>query len=746
MESQNITPQPTKSPTISDSSDRSKFLKSLGFDRMEGSRTQNASLSSRGGGVEINDLEDIATPVREAMVLSSNFEDDLELPGAMNLQEPVRTGFSNSPFADFGNATLEDEVHGESEDVVEADTSHFGEVIEEAVDEPVEVSSKFEPEVSFDIASIDDSVWAAVDHRMRPEPIDLSTTPPRSGVKKKRAHETTVRSAVKEARPPAMPPPLEDDPEPETVVENEVAVVGNDAPEEVALEEKIAIEEPSSERGPLNLNCPSCDRGLTLQPEHLGIPGNCVWCDTAIIAAESGLDHTVNIFRIASDAPASPTPAEVDLEEASPASEREEATAAVQDSSEIAEAKAEPEEDSIPAGESKSAYSPWTDPVNTVDEVAESSALSPSLDSPAATENEVAVPETTSPPVQESTVPTLVAEPPKLTKSSPVVEAEIVDGKEGLPEGEIVADPTAGPSIQVAKLQPAPVVSDESHFEEKSPFPDLSAPLPNSDEFPNAESVVNAEEINEASSSSPFEDLAPPTPFEEPGVDEPFPETDSPFGESAVDKPAPSFLESVATSNGSPFDRPFESEADDQDDLPMPGAFLSAGPTGITASPFDPPVQADGLPEPHSHEPNSEGSSLTGLPWEEVRDSSDLPGPNRGNAPATGLPVADGPRPPMQPIPEPNRKPSVKRSKSRKSRTAVVIAVLGLVSGAGIASFFLPVDDYVVNLKKSWVEWFELKADAGKEWSESAIVPETPAEPFEVEPDPFASHKAPGAE
>ncbi|MEM7600409.1 MAG: hypothetical protein AAF357_03215, partial [Verrucomicrobiota bacterium] len=48
--------------------------------------------------------------------------------------------------------------------------------------------------------------------------------------------------------------------------------------------------------GPLQLVCPKCDGDLVLMPEHIGVEGACVWCETKIVAARSGMDGEVRVF------------------------------------------------------------------------------------------------------------------------------------------------------------------------------------------------------------------------------------------------------------------------------------------------------------------------------------------------------------------------------------------------------------------------------------------------------------------
>ncbi len=48
----------------------------------------------------------------------------------------------------------------------------------------------------------------------------------------------------------------------------------------------------------LNLECPGCGGGLVLKRQHIGIEGLCVWCRTPIVAAESARDGQVRVFPI----------------------------------------------------------------------------------------------------------------------------------------------------------------------------------------------------------------------------------------------------------------------------------------------------------------------------------------------------------------------------------------------------------------------------------------------------------------
>lgn len=101
---------------------------------------------------------------------------------------------------------------------------------------------------------------------------------------------------------------------PETEVSEEAEMVTADETEEVTAVETVVPEEADSEvsaeeqvsivpadsapRAQITLPCPKCQGELTLMREHLGIEGNCVWCQIPIVAAASGANGQVRIFPI----------------------------------------------------------------------------------------------------------------------------------------------------------------------------------------------------------------------------------------------------------------------------------------------------------------------------------------------------------------------------------------------------------------------------------------------------------------
>ena len=63
-----------------------------------------------------------------------------------------------------------------------------------------------------------------------------------------------------------------------------------------AEESQPMSESTADIEGPLQLSCPKCKGDLVLMPEHIGIEGACVWCETKIVAARSGTDGEVRVF------------------------------------------------------------------------------------------------------------------------------------------------------------------------------------------------------------------------------------------------------------------------------------------------------------------------------------------------------------------------------------------------------------------------------------------------------------------
>lgn len=75
-------------------------------------------------------------------------------------------------------------------------------------------------------------------------------------------------------------------------VEEEAQVATGHVEEEKFEDIKVDI------NAPLHLFCPKCEGELILRREHLGVEGACVWCETKIVAAESGLDHEIRVFLV----------------------------------------------------------------------------------------------------------------------------------------------------------------------------------------------------------------------------------------------------------------------------------------------------------------------------------------------------------------------------------------------------------------------------------------------------------------
>lgn len=99
------------------------------------------------------------------------------------------------------------------------------------------------------------------------------------------------------------------------------------------LAEGPASDDEASEGDRLHLHCPECEGALLLERRHLGIEGVCVWCHSPIVAAASGRDGSVRVFPIlgvkaesplaeatAAPSPAAPSPAAPASESPAPAS------------------------------------------------------------------------------------------------------------------------------------------------------------------------------------------------------------------------------------------------------------------------------------------------------------------------------------------------------------------------------------------------------------------------------------------
>lgn len=83
---------------------------------------------------------------------------------------------------------------------------------------------------------------------------------------------------------------------------------GADAAEPVASEgtridtagapDSVKETAPVGDTGIVDLACPQCGKGLSLRREHLGIAGQCVWCEAPLVAAASPLEGVVRIYLI----------------------------------------------------------------------------------------------------------------------------------------------------------------------------------------------------------------------------------------------------------------------------------------------------------------------------------------------------------------------------------------------------------------------------------------------------------------
>ncbi len=850
MDSQQNTPNVTKTTELTDLEDRSRFLKSLGFAR---DQMTQADLSAQNAGSD--NIED------DGVMLSSNFEDDLELPGAPMLMEPTR---SLSELFGLGELDLEESP---SDEIVP------------------EIPTRFTEESSFDLSGVDDATWNAIEGRLRPEPANWKNAEAdlEANLKKKTISPAIAESVVNsksEAQNSPQPPPLEDDDDLSEVLNNSA----------LDLEVEKAVEPPSNDDEPphdesLTVNCPSCERGLTLQPEHLGIPGSCVWCETPIIAVISGVDHSVGVFRLAveepetietSDSPEKPA-AEIehsklaDLpvpktetpEATEPKSKEKEEVAdspVVDDSKEEVEpvatesqleSETEPDqstEESNPTdisdadtpeaveaiSETKNNF-PWNSPTGSKNK----GSTPHDVPTPIEVDSKLLLDEITDPEsVVETSDASLAVAPPFEVLPDPN-KAEKTEVKDSSSEVTSVPpeldDPnlnskTATEDSQQNTEAPAPVKQAASPFFDP---PQAQADKPEQN-GPEAEPISAASplapptEKNETPTqpaepaSGPVDEASPVAPkatqnqtsetetqFKAVSPFDTLPETDEVAATDATNPPpipATSPFGSTETTpvedgvappikSVSPFDLPIE-ETPAEDDAAPPIKSTSPFdlPTAETITPLS--DSKDPLPElamaavidsaapPAKVAPAKDAPPAKPLPWDLKEKSSppaaDLPAAKIDSVeaiepfPALGTeealpPVNDAPEVDAKKAPASDSAPvkknrlRKKKSSSKRSGTAITIALLGLISGAGIASFFLPVGGYIENAKSSWTEWLDTKIEVENKQELEALP--TPAnEPVAIpapaptsapkpqvqttsgdEPDPFRPDKVPGS-
>ena len=822
MDSQQNTPNVTKTTELTDLEDRSRFLKSLGFAR---DQMTQADLSAQNAGSD--NIED------DGVMLSSNFEDDLELPGAPMLMEPTRS--LSEPFG-LGELDLEESP---SDEIVP------------------EIPTRFTAESSFDLSGVDDATWNAVEGRLRPEPVywkdaeaDLE-----ADLKKKKNSPAIAESVVNsksEAQNSPQPPPLEDDDLSE--------VLNNSA---LDLEVEKAVEPPSNDDEPphnesLTVNCPSCERGLTLQPEHLGIPGSCVWCETPIIAAISGVDHSVGVFRLAveepetietSDSPEKPA-AEIehsklaDLpvpktetpEANEPKSKEKEEVAdspVVDDSKEEVEpvatesqleSETEPDqstEDSNPTdisdadtpeaveaiSETKNNF-PWNSPTGSKNK----GSSQHDVPTPIEVDSKLLLDEITDPEsVVETSDASLAVAPPFEVLPDPN-KAEKTEVKDSSSEVTSVPPKLDSPNLnsktateysQQNTEAPAPVKQAASPFFDP---PQAQADKPDQNE-PEAEPISAASpfappaEKNETPTqpaepatgpvdeASPFAPKATQNQTSETGTQfkavspfDPLPETDevaaadetnpppipaaSPFGSTeatpAEDDVAPTIK--WVSPFGLPTTETITPLSDSKDPLPelaMAAVIDSAAPVYEAPAKDAPPAKSLPWDLKEKSPPPAKTDSVEAI---EPVPALDVQGTEEALPPVNDAPEVDAKKAPASDS-APVKKPRLrkKKSSSKRSGTAITIALLGLISGAGIASFFLPVGGYIENAKSSWAEWLDTKIEVENKQEQEALT--TPAnEPVAIpapapasapkpqvqtasgdEPDPFRPNKVPGS-
>lgn len=235
-------------PSKDQISETEGFLNSLGF-----------------GSDVLKDIDDLDSDgeSNDGLMLSSQ-QENFSLPGVTSYQIPKRFGledlqFSNKPVS---RKTLPAEVADKA-----SDSSSIGNVPDAAKVEIYELE----------------------------EPVSVSLEPNEKEIEK------IIDSSVEFEIPPTAKVQVPVKEEEKDDIETEAASI-----EEPALEESDPIEEPEPENAAdevkkddsIYLSCPKCKGELTLQTEHLGVQGNCVWCEIPIVAAKSPANGSISVFAL----------------------------------------------------------------------------------------------------------------------------------------------------------------------------------------------------------------------------------------------------------------------------------------------------------------------------------------------------------------------------------------------------------------------------------------------------------------
>lgn len=464
----------------------------------------------------------------------------------------------------------------------------------------------------------------------------------------------------------------------------------------------------------VQLECPGCGGGLVLRRQHLGIEGLCVWCHTPIVAAESARDGQVRVYPIfggpegpkkpvAEEKPApviAPDPEPPVVEPViEPVIEPVSEVPVPEPAVEVPAPAAVVEDPPLPSGpldlESLYAVGGFVEP-----EAAKPAVVEPVVE-------KVSTIGFVMPKPEPSPAPAVAPAPPA------AAEEPALGFGNFLKTGSAASEPVDSPATGFGGPTPwgPPTLPAET------PVPSRPSPQPASTAF----TGFGVEEKPEDDGPSPFSGAVPgpmPSAFAEPMASSPDPGAPTSIngfdipavavnrafsvGSSEDDAPAAiSFPGSVSNDSGFGFAAPAPAEApsglfDSPTPPPVlpwdvvpevsdeaPGGFLDAPPAPAPVL----PVPATGGGDPlFSHFAPAE--SVSG-------DSLFLTEPEREMVPESSVPAAEAPA--ILPVPIVTSQPlgSRPKPKVRKSFLVLMVVLLGFACGAALASYVLPVDQYV---------------------------------------------------
>jgi len=574
-----------------------------------------------------------------------------------------------------------------------------------------------------------------------------------------------------------------------------------EAAEPVNREEdgKDPVEEVDSDL--LHLHCPSCEEELVLRKEHVGVEGACVWCDTKIVAARSGLEGEVKVFalepipaktpetteedsspetsateELQSESIESFSDAEAEKEKAQEVDPLEEGVDSAKpavgelsdgfasgwgDAPEALASQEEEPKDSTQETEPAPAFAGWSGmnspepaPVST-----EESAEIPAGFGDLETENEAPEPDPTADfsggfsDWGETPEAAAEAKPEAAVKEDAIPTA--LPGDEGpAPVGfgdldfspESTEDPAPSESAVADGFAPSPFSGDTPPAPaEKGSLPEApvgfdAAPTPMSPESPAQDPLETvfgsdfekgdagqekSEEMSLArgwegsigSSDQPSIDLAPlpvpeepfaaPTAAENPSSPE-APAISDGFGASS----GFSMGETSAFADAAPQESPFFTDAAEPfspaSDSASADSLFSESPAE-TASPFSDSPATESAPSPFSESsfaeaPSSPFGEAAPSPFTETpaQVPPSLPGgdtsPNEAPETQASLTPAPG-QADSEPYSLAGEKKRSKKKGPRKGLVIFLVVLIGFVCGAALASFVLPVDQYIVEAR-----------------------------------------------